>query len=388
MRTPSRPLRAFALAALPVVALLPATTSTAAPLTTDPAVAATLAASWLADQVNAEGFVPGPTNTPDVSATLEVALALASSRSQEPTFNRIVAWLVPNSETAIAKSGNDDPGRLGYLLMIADIAGVPPTNFGGVNLNARLDGTFNDFAPGLYGGADPSYDGVFRQSIALAGVYASGSPLPAAAVAWLSDQQCGPTPAAANGGFLGFRADVSVDCAAPDAMAFSGPDTNSTAVAAQALALAGHTVEVDLALDFLAAAKTPVGGFPYITGGDADPNSEALVIQAIVAGGEAPGTGRWANGADTPFTALLSWQIGTTGAADDQGAFASPFSSGFPDLYATRQAVWGAAGTPFPLTFDPYPDPIPSTTVPSSSATSVPTTSTTALPVVTPAFTG
>lgn len=372
-------------AALVVPVALPAT---AAPLTTDPAQAADLAATWLVGRVDPAGLVPGPTDAPDPSATLEVALALAASRSQEATFDLILDWLQDNPETVIVNNGADDPARLGYLLMLARTAEIDPHAFGGVDLETRLAGTLGASEPGLYGGADPTFDGAFRQSIALAGLVAVGATPPAAAVTWLVDQQC-DAPATAAGGYLGYRADTTVDCPEPDPIGFTGPDTNSTALAAQALVATGQASAADAALDFLAAAQDADGGFGYIGGAASDPNSDALAIQAIVAAGESPTAGRWDKGTDDAMTALLSWQVGTEGAAADQGAFAASFAPGLADLYATRQAVWGAALAPFPFLFVAFPQVVPttSTTAGGNSTTAAPTT-TRVVPVVNPTFTG
>src|SRR4029079_10334584 len=103
------------------------------------------------------------------------------------------------------------------------------------------------------------------------------------------------------------------------------------------------------ALDFLAAAESATGGFAFIPGGDADPNSTALVIQAIAAGGEDPTAGRWVKGSATPITSLLAGQLGCAAPAADVGALTSPFSGGSSDSFATIQGVWGLQGAAFPL---------------------------------------
>lgn len=87
---------------------------------------------------------------------------------------------------------------------------------------------------GLYGNTDPTSDGVFRQSLAILGLTASGLRPAPSAVQWLKDQQC------ANGAFQSYRADTSTPCAPSDPAAFTGPDTNSTALAAMALQASGE----------------------------------------------------------------------------------------------------------------------------------------------------
>ena len=193
-------------------------------------------------------------------------------------------------------------------------------------------------------------------------------------------QQCGPTPALAAGAFQEYRAvPASTPCDVPPS--YTSPDTNATALAIQALqATALGAPNVAAALDRLATQQTTDGGFGYQFSPDPDPNSTSLVIQGIVAGGENPSAGRWNDAGHTPYTSLLTWQLGCDAAATDRGGFASPYSDGFADNLATVQAVWGVGGKPFPITaavtFGPASDPCapPATT---STSTSVPPTTVT-----------
>jgi hypothetical protein len=317
------------------------------PPTSDPTRAADYGAGWVATQISAEGFVPGPGGDPTAGQTLQAALALAAAGVEQATFERVVDWLAANVESVAAPGGVDAAGALGYLLLVADAAGADPSSFGGVDLIARLQGTSGAFEAGLYGAADPSFDGVFRQSLALLGLAAHGVSPPAAATTWLRGQQCaaGSAPAAV-GGWEAYRADPASPCGAPDPGTFTGPDTNSTALAIQALVALGQTAPLD-PREFLQATQDADGGFPFLAELGSDPNSTALVIQALVALGEDPDG--WATAGGTPWSSLLSWQIGCDADPADVGAFASPFSDGFPDLFASLQAVWGAAGAPFPL---------------------------------------
>lgn len=367
----SRALVAVVALTLAVPVLGSATRVEATPPSTDPASAAGYGARWAARQVSAAGFVPGPTNAPNVSATIETALALAEAGVDAQTFAAIMAWLQANATLAIDPDGvGDSAGNLGQLLVLAAAAGIDPASFGGQDLVGRLGATLGAFAPGLYGGGDPTYDGAFRQGLAIVGLTAVGAPVPAAALTWLEDQQCDATVPAASGGWQPYRADLAVPCIAPDTTTFEGPDTNSTALAVQALAAAGASGGLPAALDFLHAAQDGAGGFAFIPGGDVDPNSTALVVLAIVAGGEDPVAGRWITGGANPVSSLLGWQLGCAAAPADQGAFASPFSAGAPDALATRQSVWGAAGHPFAaigrVTFAPAPVPCGPATSPST----------------------
>ncbi|MGW3140995.1 prenyltransferase/squalene oxidase repeat-containing protein, partial [Streptomyces sp. NPDC001139] len=65
---------------------------------------------------------------------------------------------------------------------------------------------------GLYGTSDPTYDGVWRQSLALLAQRTVGVEPAGAAVAWLAGQQCG------DGSFAAYRATAGTPCkAAPPA---------------------------------------------------------------------------------------------------------------------------------------------------------------------------
>lgn len=128
---------------------------------------------------------------------------------------------------------------------------------------------------GLFGDQDPTYDGVFRQGLAITALHATGVDIPERAVDWLLDQQC------ANGSFEAYRADSSAPCGKSDPKAFSGPDTNSTALAATALYLAGEQAAARRAVTWLIDAQNRDWGFPYYSGGSSDANSTGLSLIAL-----------------------------------------------------------------------------------------------------------
>lgn len=128
---------------------------------------------------------------------------------------------------------------------------------------------------GLFGSADPTYDGVFRQSLAIVGLHAVDTPIPASSVNWLLAQQC------SDGSFESHRANTSVPCGKSDSVNFSGPDSNSTAMAAIALAFAGKNSQARKAITWLNGIQGDDFGFPYYAGGASDGNSTALVVRAM-----------------------------------------------------------------------------------------------------------
>lgn len=135
---------------------------------------------------------------------------------------------------------------------------------------------------GLYGQTDPSSDGVYRQSLSILGLTAVGVQPARAAVDWLVDQQC------ADGSFQSYRADTSVPCAPSDPEAFSGPDTNSTALAAMALEAADQDRAAARAANALVRGAQTSGrlaSWPYNFGGTPDASSTGLVVNALDAVG-------------------------------------------------------------------------------------------------------
>lgn len=128
---------------------------------------------------------------------------------------------------------------------------------------------------GLFGASDPKYDGVFRQSLAIIGLDAIDAPIPQSSINWLLSQQC------ADGSFESYRVDTSIPCGKSDATNYSGPDSNSTAMAAIALAFAGRSSQARKAITWLHGIQGDDFGFPYYAGGASDGNSTALAVRAM-----------------------------------------------------------------------------------------------------------
>ena len=194
--------------------------------------------------------------------------------------------------------------------------------------------------PGLFGSQDPTYDGVFRQSLALVAHAAAGTTPPAAAVAWLTSQQC------ADGGFQAFRPLATVACTPSDPSAYAGEDTNSTALAAIALIRLARTSEAAKAVAWLEKARNADGGFPYFVGGTSDANSTADVLIAL----NTAGAGTASTGPARVF--LTTLQLGCDGAAtDEDGAFAfQDYGSGLvANDAATVQVLVGLTGSGLPV---------------------------------------
>lgn len=184
---------------------------------------------------------------------------------------------------------------------------------------------------GLYGGGDPTYDGVWRQSFALIALDRAHEEPAAAAVDWLAGQQC------ASGAFAAFRANPAKACDAKLMV-----DTNSTAAAAQALsAVGGHGSAVTKAVTWLKSVQNKDGGWGYAPGGPSDANSTSVVIGALTTQDTPVSTIR--AGAKSPYDALLKLSLPCA----DGGAFAyQPDKKGklHPNADATAAAVVAARG--------------------------------------------
>lgn len=187
---------------------------------------------------------------------------------------------------------------------------------------------------GLFGSSDPTYDGAYRQSMALLGLKAAGARVPATAVAWLASQQC------STGSFEAYRADTSVPCANPDPATFAGPDSNSTALAALALKAAGKGSAANRAITVLRSVQNADGGWGYTLGAASDVNSTALVLAAL----QAFPTTLQADGPIPRGTAYLKKaQLPCTAAPASRGAL--PYQPGqAASALASTQGLLGWSG--------------------------------------------
>ncbi|MDH6574962.1 terpene cyclase/mutase family protein [Kitasatospora sp. MAP5-34] len=217
---------------------------------------------------------------------------------------------------------------------------------------------------GLYGKGDPTYDGVWRQSLALTAL-AGAKVVPAdSAVGWLTGQQC------ADGGWPSFRAATATACDAKT------EDSNATAVAIQALtALGGHQDAVAKGVQWIKANQNADGSWSYNPGTPGDGNSTGLTVSALLAAGTDPAgvskAGR------SGYDGLAAFQLGCASAADQRGAFAyQPGAGGAlaANALASVQATLGAAGGKLPVTNTNRVDaaPKPLTCAAGSTSTGVP----------------
>ena len=329
--------------------------------------ASSLTSAWLASQVGPTGEVNISGSTQSVvTQTMYVAQGLSATGEQRDALDRAMSFLslgasieewVTNdgSGGTAAPSGADLPERLASLILLANTTGSNPRSFGApaVDLVARAEAMYGQVVPGFYGYQEP-WSSVQDQSLMVIALQAVGATPPTLAIDWLADQQCtgGSNPQSSLGGWQASRATTGNsldDCSAPDPLNYSGPDTNSTAFAIQALQYLGRTAPLAAAATFLqnaqAASGPSAGGFPWFAGGDVDANSTALVLQAITAMGQIPSA--WSVGGATPLAVLESFQLSSP--ASDAGSLFASWNPGVPDLLASYQGVWGLSLSAFPF---------------------------------------
>jgi hypothetical protein len=188
---------------------------------------------------------------------------------------------------------------------------------------------------GMYGVQDPTYDGTFRQSLAILALGAVGGAVDPAATEWLLDQQC------PDGGFMGFALDATCT---PDPVLFTAEDSNLTALAAMALQSVGQTDAASDAAGYLATVLDGSGGFEYQPGFGADPNSSGLGVSALISLGLDPTS----FGSQDTTAGLIAQQADCSADPLDIGGFIAPYS-GQADLLATVQALPAAAGSGYPV---------------------------------------
>jgi hypothetical protein len=134
---------------------------------------------------------------------------------------------------------------------------------------------------GLYGTTDPTYTGVDNQALAILGLDSVGVSADRAAVKWLVAQQC------LDCSFESYRVSIRTACGPPDAVNYTGPNTNATALAALALNASGKIAQAQRAVEWLtkATAVAPNGktGIAYYPGSGAlpDTNSSGLAYAAM-----------------------------------------------------------------------------------------------------------
>jgi hypothetical protein len=213
-----------------------------------------------------------------------------------------------------------DAAKTGKTILAVVAAGGDPASFAGRDLKKRLNVLYHS-ATGAFGDGS-----TFSQSFAVLAVVAAGGTVPAEASAELKALQdsdgswsYGTTPVAAGQG-----------------------DTNSTAIALMALDAAGVRTADVAGLAYLHTQQLADGGFPYQNSSKpsaSDPDSDSIVLQALVAAGQDPQSAAWLQGGKSVLTHLWSIQAAS-------GGFAFPGSAG-EDAFTTSQVPAALMRAPY-----------------------------------------
>ena len=187
---------------------------------------------------------------------------------------------------------------------------------------------------GLFGSQDPTYDGVYRQSLALIVLDAADATVPKPAVRWLKRQQCD------NGSFTSFRADLSTAC--------GDRDSNATALAVIAYKRIGERKLARQAVNWLINQQTKSGGWEYTAGWGPDSNSTGLVIQALIAMNIDPATVAKRN-SGPEFLQKLQLDCDSEAVADRGALDYQREAPLFANNFATAQATAALAGASLPV---------------------------------------
>jgi hypothetical protein len=290
-----------------------------------------------------------PTDSQRATAALEYLLAAQRSDGSidgqlGETADLVIGAAAAGYDPAILRGCGGGTGALSFLATASDgaaadaaatgkailavvAAGGDPSDFAGRNLASRLGSLYHS-GTGAYGNGS-----TFSQSFAVLASVAFGGSAPAAATSVLANLQ-------------GSDGSWSYGSARPKP---GDGDTNSTAVALMALDAAGDHSADKTGLAYLLTQQLSDGGFPYqnssVYGPPAsDPDSDAVVLQALLAAGQDPAAAGWSKGSHDVLTQLRSSQ-----GAD--GGFAYPGSA--ENAFTTREVPAALMRVPYagPLHF-------------------------------------
>jgi hypothetical protein len=338
---------------------LTAATSTPSTSPTD-SERATAALGYLLAAQGADGSIDA-----SISETADFVIGAAVAGYDPATLHGCGAGTGALDYLATASDGVKvvaDAAATGKAILAVVAAGDDPASFQGRHLTSQLDALYHS-GTGAYGDGS-----TFSQSFAVLALVASGGTVPSAATAELA-------------GLQGTDGSWSYGTAAP---APGTGDSNSTAIALMALDQAGvHSADTK-ALAYLKTQQVDDGGFVYSTawGSTSDPDSDSVVLQALVAAGEDPTGAAWLKTGGNVLTALRSNQ-GADGGFIYPGSGESAFTtSQVPAalmLAPYAAAVHFTAGNGLGTSACPSPTPT-ATATPTASPTATPTATPTASP--------
>jgi Prenyltransferase and squalene oxidase repeat len=280
---------------------------------------------YLKSQQQADGGITGFSGVSDPDTTARSVMAFVTAKTQVSGFVSSDGKSMLDYLAAQAIGFTHDvtgtlfPGRAGILLSAISMAGENPSTFGGMDLPAELEASFQPDT-GVYSTtakADFSSGSASdqNQAWAILGLSLAGKSVPESAVTFLVQSQ-----------------------AADGSWGFGDPDT--TALVMTAL-VASHndtsqSETIQKAVQYFRDTQLPSGG--WRPSWDTDPlnaDSTGWAIQALVSAGEDVRDQSWSAQAANPMDALASLQ-------KPDGSIGGTYAN----AYGTAEAILGLSGIP------------------------------------------
>lgn len=328
-----------------------ASAATDAPATS----AARAGTGWLATQLT-NGVIHNDTyDFDDLGMTMDIGLSMDEVGGDQAMVRQIRSSLSTRIEEYVTGGQYGDPsfrlaGELAKSLVFAQVSGADPRTYGGYDLVAEVEKTVTASGPsaGRVVNYSPApgwddYANTFSQALAVRGLSVAGSDKAAAATGFLLEQQC-------SSGY--FRTFFTADASAVSQSCVEGTDptdTDTTAyVVNQLAATSPRSAAVDAALAravaWLGATQKADGSFvgsPFTP--DPNTNSTGLAASALAAAGTCEQAGRaaeWVSALQVGPQPASSPLAGEEGAlAYDRTAMDSASASG---IGAARDQWWRA----------------------------------------------
>jgi len=279
------------------------------------------ALNWLKSKQQADGgFGTGFSEGSDLGATCDVVLAVvAAGRDPSQWTSSEGNSPLDYLHSQVASGKPEAIGLKAKVTLALLYTRLDPADFAGRDLILQLQSAYDE-ETGSYGG------NILDQALVMVALFDAGQPVPEKAAQFLLNHQTD------DGAWALFG----------DTAAGTG-DTNTTALAIQALLITGHRDDIGEAFAYFRRVQNDDGGFPYQApseyGTDTDANSTAYVLQALLAADEP--LGLWASTGTDPLGALVALQDPDTGAFFWKGSVPSA------NLLATAQAIPAIAGHAF-----------------------------------------
>jgi hypothetical protein len=317
--------------------------------------AARAGTGWLATQLT-NGVIHNDTyDFDDLGMTMDIGLSMGEVGGDQAMVRQIRSALSTRVEEYVTGGQYGDPsfrlaGELAKSLVFAQASGADPRSYGGYDLVAEVEKTVTASGPsaGRIVNYSPApgwddYANTFSQALAVRGLSAAGSAKAAGATDFLLEQQC-------SSGY--FRVFFTTDASAADQSCVEGTDpadTDTTAyVVNQLAATSPRSAAVDAALAravaWLGATQKADGSFvgsPFTP--DPNTNSTGLAASALAAAGTCEQAGRaaeWVSSLQVGPQSSTSPLAGEEGAlAYDRGAMDSAAANG---IGAARDQWWRA----------------------------------------------